>query len=79
MQPQLTTKDGNTIPLTDEVYEAIVLLVKDQAEWVEPAASIDELEAEFSDLFADAASTDDLLAERADELVRENRKLEQFD
>lgn len=78
-QPHPTTKDGNTIPLTDEVYEAIVLLVKDQPEWVEPATSIDELEAEFSDLFTAGPSSDDLLAERAEELARENRKLEQFD
>ncbi|MGD9563018.1 MAG: hypothetical protein AB7F88_12535 [Pyrinomonadaceae bacterium] len=79
MQPQLTTKDGTTIPLTDEVYEAIVLLVKDQPEWVEPATSIDDLEAEFSDLFTGGPSIDDLLTERAEDLARENRKLEQFD
>jgi hypothetical protein len=78
MQPQLTTREGNTIPLTDEVYEAIVQFLKDKPEGVEPAASVDELEAEFPDLFADPPFTADLLAEHAEELARENGKLEQF-
>ncbi len=78
MQRQLTTRDGNTIPLTEEIYEAIVQLVKKQPDFVEPASSIDELEGEFVELLADSASTDDLLAEHAHERSREEHKLEQF-
>ena len=78
MQPQLTTREGNSIPLTDEIYEAIVQLVKNQPDSVEPAASVEDLEIEFSELFADSATTNELLAEHARELAREKRKLERF-
>lgn len=78
MQPQLTTREGNTIPLTDEIYEAIVQLVKKQPDFFEPATTIDELEDEFRELFADSATTADLVAEHAQELARENQKLERF-
>ncbi len=76
MQPQLTTRDGNTIPLTDDIYEQIVQLVKKQSDFFEPAPSIEELESEFVELFADSATTDELLAEHALELAREKQKLE---
>lgn len=79
MQPQLTTRDGNVIPLTDEIYETILLLVRNRSDIIDPAESIDELEDEFSALFVDSASTSELLAEHAHELTRENRKLERFD
>ena len=78
MQPQLTTRDGNTIPLTDDIYEQIVQLVKKQSDFLEPAPSIEELESEFVELFADSATTDELLAEHALELAREKQKLERF-
>lgn len=79
MQPQLTTKDGNVIPLTDEVYETILKMVKNPSDFIEPATSIEELESEFSELFADSATTGELLAEHDRELDREVRKLERFD
>lgn len=79
MQPQLTTRDGYVIRLTDEVYETVLRLVENQLDSAEPAASIEQLEDEFADLFVDSSSTRELLAEHADELERERHKLERFD
>lgn len=78
MQPQLTTREGNVISLTDEIYETVLQLVIEQPMCLEPAASIDELEKEFSALFVDSASTGDLIAEHREELIREDKKLERF-
>lgn len=79
MQPRLTTKEGEVISLTDEIYEAVLLLIEKQNNEVEPVASIEELELEFADLFAaDGATLEDLRAEHAQELEREERKLERF-
>ena len=79
MQPQLTTRNGNIIPLTDEIYETILQVVKNRSDFVERASSIEELEGEFSELFAESATTDELLAEHAHELAGEKKKLERFD
>lgn len=79
MQPQLTTRNGNIIPLTDEVYETILQMVKNRSDFIEPATSMDELEGEFQALFAESATTDQLLAEHAQELRSEQQKLELFD
>ncbi len=78
MQPQLTTKDGNVIPLTDDIYESILRLMGSSSEPVEPAGNIEELEEEFAELFADSASTNELLAEHVSEKTREEQKLERF-
>ncbi|MGI9034888.1 MAG: hypothetical protein ACR2GD_02500 [Pyrinomonadaceae bacterium] len=79
MQANLTLKNGKVIPLTDEIYETILQIVDKNNETVAPADSIEELEAEFAELFtAAAATTKDLLRERAEELKREKRKLELF-
>ncbi len=79
MQPQLTTKEGAVISLTDEIYEAILQLIEKQNNEVKPVASIEELETEFADLFAaDGATLEDLCAEHRQELEREERKLERF-
>lgn len=74
MQPQLTTRNGNIIPLTDEIYETILQVVKNRSDFVERANSIEELEGEFSELFAEASTPDELLAEHAHELARETRQ-----
>lgn len=79
MQPHLTTRDGNIIPLTDEIYESILQLVEGRTNSVEYVNSIEELEDEFAELFTDSASTNDLLAEHKFELAREKKKLERFD
>lgn len=77
MQPQLTTREGEIILLQDDIYEAILRLIKKNS--VEPVASIEELEAEFADLFTTGSATlDDLLAEHAQEFESEERKLEHF-
>lgn len=78
MQPQLTIRDGNIIPLTDEIYETVLKIVKNRSESTNPALSIEKLEDEFSDLFTDSVSTEELLAEHAHELLRENQKLERL-
>ncbi len=79
MRPQLTTKDGAVISLTDEIYEAILLLIEKQDHEVEPVASIEELETEFAGLFAaNGATLEDLHAEHIQERGREERKLEHF-
>lgn len=76
MQPQLTLKNGEVIPLSDEVYEIVVSIVQAHASMTGPAASLEMLEAEFADLFVGAgASTDDLLEEHRQELAREERRL----
>lgn len=80
MQPNLTLKNGQTIPLTDEVYEAILQIVEKGNLSASPADSIEELETEFAELFASTeVTTDDLLEEHAQEIERERRKLEMFD
>jgi predicted CopG family antitoxin len=79
MQPNLTLKNGQTIPLTDEVYEVILRILKTKDETVSPADSIEELEEEFAELFApNGASASDVVAEHEQELERENRKMELF-
>jgi hypothetical protein len=78
MQPQLTLKDGSIIPLSDEIYELILGIVKAQDETIEPSSSIDELESEFAHLFDSGPSTEDLLEEHRRELEREEQKLERF-
>ncbi|GEM_PF-2739307 len=78
MQPQLTLKDGSIIPLSDDIYELVLGIVKAQEEAVEPASSIDELETEFAHLFGSGSSTEDLLEEHRRELEREERKLQRF-
>lgn len=79
MQPRLTTKEGNVIPLTDEAYEAILKLMGHLPSAIEPAESVDQLEEEFAELFADSASTDELLGEHRTEAEREDRKLGRFE
>ncbi|CAN5627892.1 MAG: hypothetical protein ACR2M8_12800 [Pyrinomonadaceae bacterium] len=80
MQPNLTLKNGQTIPLMDETYEAILKIVRNGDSNIKPARSIEELEAEFSDLFSSTAiTTDDLLQEHGEESERERRKLRIFD
>ncbi len=79
MQPNLTLKNGQTIPLPNEVYEAILQIVERNKESIVPADSIEELEAEFSELFVSTeATTDDLLAEYIQELKRERKKSDMF-
>jgi hypothetical protein len=75
MQPQLTLKDGQVIPLSDEVYELVLSIVRAHEAPAGAASSIEALEAEFADLFiGDAPSTADLLEEHRQELEREERK-----
>ncbi len=77
MQPNLTLKNGQTIPLNKEVYEAVLEIV--EKEMILPADSIEDLEAEFAELFVSSeATTEDLLIEHAEELEREKRKLNIF-
>lgn len=79
MQPNLTLKTGQTIPLTNEIYEAILQIVEEKGEKVMPAGSIEELEAEFAELFASTeTTTEDLLREHSEELEREKQKLDKF-
>lgn len=80
MQPHLMTKEGDAVALPDEVYEAILQLIeKHSASTAKPAASIEELETEFAELFVtDGLTLEDLQAEHAQELQREARKLERF-
>jgi len=79
MQPNLTLKNGQTIPLTDEIYEAVLRIIEKKDETITPADSIEELEDEFTELFASTESTtSDLLEEHKQELEREKRKLEMF-
>lgn len=80
MQPNLTLKNGQTIPLTNEVYDAVLQIVEKEGEKVLPADSIEELEAEFADLFSSTeVTTEELLQERKEELKREKKKLDVFD
>lgn len=79
MQPNLTLRNGQTIPLTNEIYEAILQIVEKNREVIAPADSIEELESEFAGLFASTeATTADLLEEHRKELKREERKLDLF-
>lgn len=79
MQPNLTLKNGQTIQLTDEIYEAVLQIIEKKDETIAPADSIEELENEFAELFASTESTtNDLLEEHKQELEREKRKLEMF-
>jgi hypothetical protein len=78
MQPHLTTKEGNVIPLTEEVYESILKIVRDRFEQIAPADSVEALESEFADLLTDSVSTDELLTEHRQEAEREMRKLERL-
>ncbi len=76
MQPQLTLKNGKVISLPDEVYELVLSIVQAHEEAIEPASSIEEVEAEFADLFAQGRpTTADLLEEHRQETEREERKL----
>ena len=79
MQPNLTLRNGQTIPLTNEVYETVLQIVEKNVEKVAPADSIEELEIEFAELFASTgATTEDLLQEHRKELEREKRKSDLF-
>lgn len=79
MQPNLTLKTGQTIPLANEIYEAVLQIVEEKGKKVVPADSIEELEAEFAELFASTATTTkDLLEEHSEELKREKKKLDIF-
>ncbi|HSK72665.1 MAG TPA: hypothetical protein VK892_13270 [Pyrinomonadaceae bacterium] len=79
MQPNLTLKNGQTIPLTNEVYDAVLQIVEKEGEKILPADSIEELEAEFADLFSSTeVTTEELLQERKEELKREKKKLDVF-
>jgi len=79
MQASLTLKNGKVIPLTDEICETVLQIIEKNGEAIKPADSIEELEAEFSELFTTTgATTEDLLEERAKELKREKRKSEMF-
>lgn len=79
MQPQITLKNGEVIPLSNEVYELVLSIIQAHGEAVEPASSIEEVEAEFADLFAQGGpTTADLLEEHRQELEREERKLREF-
>lgn len=76
MQPQLTLKTGEVIPLPDDVYELVLSIIRAREDGVEPASSIEEIEAEFADLFAQSApTTTDLLEEHRQEMEREEGKL----
>ncbi|MCP9496029.1 MAG: hypothetical protein MSG64_16400 [Pyrinomonadaceae bacterium MAG19_C2-C3] len=56
-----------------------MLFIEKQNNEVAPVASIEELEAEFAGLFAaDGATLEDLHVEHAQELEREDRRLEWF-
>jgi hypothetical protein len=78
MQPQIILKDGSVIPLSDDVYELVLGIVKAREEAIEPALSIEEVEAEFADLFGSGPSTKDLLEEHRQERESEERKLQRF-
>ncbi len=79
MQPNLTLKTGQRIPLTNEIYEAILQIVEEKDKKVVPADSIEQLEAEFTELFASTeTTTGDLLQEHTEELEREKKKLDIF-
>ncbi len=75
MQPQIILKDGSVIPLSEEVYELVLGIVKAREKTIEPASSIEEVEAEFADLFGSGPSTEDLLEEHRQEREREEYKL----
>ncbi len=79
MQPNLTLKNGRTILLSDEIYEAVLRIVEEKDEKISPADSIEDLEAEFAELFVSTKmTTDDLLREHAKELEREKKKSDLF-
>lgn len=79
MRPQLMTKEGEVISLTDEIYEAILQLIDNRNHEVKTVVSIEELETEFAGLFAAGGATlEDLRAEHVQEREREERKSEQF-
>jgi hypothetical protein len=79
MQPNLILKNGQTIPLTDEIYEAILKIVEKEGGKIVPADSIEELETEFAELFASTeATTEDLLREHREESKKEDKKMDFF-
>lgn len=82
MQPNLTLRNGEVIPLTDEIYEAVLRVVENEKAKTAPAGSIEELEEEFAELFAAAAKNGptlrDLTDEHRQEIERERRKSENF-
>jgi hypothetical protein len=79
MQSNLTLKNGQIIPLTNEVYEAVLQIIEKNGETIAPADSIEELEMEFAELFGSTeTATEDLLKEHAEELKREKQKLDMF-
>ena len=52
--------------------------MKNQPDAAGPAASIEELEVEFAELFAGGATIEELLHEHKEEHAREERKLERI-
>lgn len=80
MQPNLTLKNGQTIPLMDDTYDVILRIISNNVSDIQPATSIEELETEFANLFSSVDLTvDDLIKERAEESEREKRKMRMFD
>jgi hypothetical protein len=80
MQPNLTLKNGQTILLTNEVYEAVLQMLEKNGETISRADSVEDLEVEFADLFdSTGVTTQDLLEERTKEREREKQKLDLFD
>ncbi len=75
MQARLTLKDGTEISLSDDIYQRIMGMVKGDS-FIQPAVSVEELEAEFAVLFAeDGPSSNDLIEEHAGERERDEHLL----